>query len=228
MLHAVSISINYADFFRLSAIWNKRYFDRWTIVTVPEDKETLAICEEHGLEPVFTERVHLNGAGFNRRACINDGLAAAKSTDWTAIFDVDTLLLEDLRPQLYDKHSFYSTHRTYITAWSQFLDWLTGKHTLGACWNHDCGYGFLQVFHSQSAKVKNGWYGEEGNPDKIGDGDIEFRERWEINHERKHFMTGCVHVGPPGINWYGRKSPTFYTKEMLDEAMPLILKKMGG
>lgn len=225
MLHAITVCVDYADFLRLSIFWNKRLFDRWTIVTVPEDKDTIQLCEENGLEIAFTERLKFNNANFNRGAAINDGIAAAKPTDWVAIIDADTLLLEDLRPQLHDTYSLYSTHRTYLFGWDSFVGWLKGE-PLRACCNHDCSYGFLQVVHNGHPYVQGGWYSEQHGDASASD--LDFRDRWEFNHERKHFTQCCVHVGPTAINWHGRKSAPFYTKEMLREVRSLIERKTRG
>ncbi|MDQ3624972.1 MAG: glycosyltransferase family 2 protein [Verrucomicrobiota bacterium] len=102
-LQAVTICINYADFLEC-IVRNQRHFDRWIIVTVPEDHETIAVCRRHGLEFLFSRVLRPDGrdfhSSFNKSRILNEGLDALDQHGWTAILDSDVLLPRHFREQV--------------------------------------------------------------------------------------------------------------------------------
>jgi hypothetical protein len=218
MLDAVTSCINYSDFLRLTVKWNRKRFDRWMIVTVPEDHETIQLCREYDLMVCLTERVQTNQAQFNLGAILNDGIKLLRPQNWLAVVDADIIILEDLKPQLKEPKFFYSTHRSFLPTWEDFVAWLKGA-PLAASPNHEFGYGFLQVVNVENHNVKN-WYEECFK--WAANSDLTLRSRWEEKHQQYHFTRSCVHLGPTRYNWEGRITNKFYTPEQLESVCDLF------
>ncbi len=95
-LEAVTICINYSHELKHS-ITNKDFFDRWVIVTVADDKDTIALCEDNGVDYVFSERIHEDNAPFAKGKALNEGFDALSQQDWLVTIDSDILLPADFR-----------------------------------------------------------------------------------------------------------------------------------
>lgn len=79
---------------------NRRHFDRWIVVTTPEDERTLKLCRAHGLEARVSTRIRSDGAPFNKGKGLNDGLAVVSPGAWVACIDADVLLPDEFRHAL--------------------------------------------------------------------------------------------------------------------------------
>lgn len=60
LLEAVTVCIFYSDFLKY-CISNKKYLDRWIIVTVENDLDTIQLCRDFSLEFVISKRAFKNG-----------------------------------------------------------------------------------------------------------------------------------------------------------------------
>ncbi len=96
LLEAVTVSINTSSELEYG-IMNRDLFDRWVVVTVEEDAETIALCEKHDIEMVFSKRVHEDGARFAKGKIINEGFDALSKEDWLLMIDADIVLPKNFR-----------------------------------------------------------------------------------------------------------------------------------
>ena len=96
IIEVVTVCIYHSDKFKY-CLNNRKYFDRWLIVTVPEDKDTIEICKLFSIEYCFTSRVYARGAFFAKGRAINDGLALLKKSGWLLQLDCDIILPENIR-----------------------------------------------------------------------------------------------------------------------------------
>ena len=102
-LQAVTVCINYADY-RECIVANGRYFDRWVVVTVCEDKATRAVCARHGIEVLLSRTLRADGKDFdaatNKSRALNEGLEALDPEGWVVIVDSDVLLPRHFRERV--------------------------------------------------------------------------------------------------------------------------------
>ena len=64
-LEAVTVCIYYSNFLKY-CVNNKKYLDRWIIVTVEDDVDTIEICKAYSLEFVFSTRAFNEDLVSNR------------------------------------------------------------------------------------------------------------------------------------------------------------------
>lgn len=223
-IEAVTACLNYADYLHHAMPRTVEAVDRLVVVTGPEDEETQAVCEHHGVDCVVTDAFRRYGSEFNKGAALNEGLAVLDRDDWLLIVDADILIPEHVRGFLegadLDAGQLYGADRRNCR----------GLATLRECCeaggfqhlpmmdrvNINGGFppvGYFQLWHS--SLVGHGpWY-EDHYPyaDRT---DVTFAKRFE---RRKYLPTWVVHLDVDGhaggTNWRGRVSERFVSEDQL-------------
>lgn len=235
-LQAVSVCVNYADFFKHTAPENKGIFDKWIIVTDKADTEVEALCIEHGLTCVKTDAFYEHGI-FNKYAGINEGLKLVDDDAWILFLDSDIVLQKETRRVL--EHIPLSINKMYgidrlncvgYKKWKQYKagsgvltqNWLLSAAglELGARLVHYYGHqgengrfegwrplGFFQLVHrSQFVTYPQDTLGADHC-------DLIFAREWTRKDRVLIPELLGVHLESEGagkaINWYGRKSKPF-------------------
>jgi len=217
-LEAVTVSVHYADYLR-HTVRNARHFDRWIIVTVPEDTETISLCSKEGIECIITHRLHQDGAAFAKGKAINDGLDALTKRDWLLVLDSDVLLPEDFRQAL--EHANPDTQCLYGIAQRALArtpaDLCKDPAHLSVIHESLPCLGFFQLFHASCAHR----YPEASTNASFDD--ALFRALWPAARRRLLPMR-CVHLGENRTNWLGRRNPRFGSRAHVSWAWirPLI------
>lgn len=102
-LQAVTICVHGADLLSCS-LPNRQQFDRWLIVTVPQDAETIALCRSNGLEYVLTGVLRPDGADLyedDKLARVTDeALALLQPDGWVILLSERVLLPRIFRAQM--------------------------------------------------------------------------------------------------------------------------------
>lgn len=175
-LEAVTVCINYSDFLRYTLPNNRRFFDKYVVVTSTEDKETQKLCKELHVTCVKIKRdklVELDSKGL----AINKGLEALDRDGWVLHLDSDIWLPPLTRTILNNlslkTDCIYGTDRFMCESyeeWMKFLEaeefkdihyeWVyldTAKFKLGPrmIQYYDEGYwpiGFFQLWHPNGSK----------------------------------------------------------------------------
>jgi hypothetical protein len=100
-IYAVTVCVNYAHLFK-HCIPNKRFFKRWVIVTVEEDKDTIKLCEDNDLEYIFSKTLYERK--FFKSGAINEGLNyLGHDHDWYLHIDADILIKNDFASNFIEK-----------------------------------------------------------------------------------------------------------------------------
>ena len=101
-LQAVTISIHGAYLLSCSLL-NRHQFDRWLIVTVPRDFETVALCRDTGVECVTTGILRPDGADLhdddNLARVTAEALARLDPDGWVVLLSEQVLLPRTFRTQ---------------------------------------------------------------------------------------------------------------------------------
>lgn len=239
-LQAVTVCVNYADFFEQTGEANRGIFDKFVVVTDCKDTEVTALCERFGYECLKTDAFYENGATFNKYAGINEGLKLIDEDAWVVFIDSDIVLQKDTRRVLecldLDMHSLYGIDRVNCTSFEAWEKYKAGKGVLMENWMltsaglelgarlvHYYGHhgengrfegwrplGFFQLCHKSTFN----WYPQETNG--ADHCDLVFARCWK--RRRRHFIPEllAVHLESEsgnGVNWYGRKSAPFVPSE---------------
>ena len=206
-LNAVTVCVNYGDFL-IHAVQNKPCFDRWMVVTVPEDEETVGICQDHDIEYMFSERLLMDG-GFHKGKAINDALLELDTDGWVCNIDADTLLMVKAFNELIEQLSvttdnIVGVHGRYqVDTIGQLKDFMGNQKIKSSELLHVRELiGFFQMWHTD----RKAFYPEEWH--HAGGDDITMRNSFHKT-EWKFLPTYAVHLGPMFKNHKGRKSPRF-------------------
>lgn len=209
---------------------NISLFDRVTVVTDKEDRETQSATIANGAELLTTDAHRRNGSKYDRGAAINTGLVYASRKDWLCVLDCDIVLppisrklIERIEP---DRKCIYGVDRIDVPGWIQYAAWLTNtganpnsssflnvpagwkigsRVSLTFCdgWT-PCGY--FQLWHSSE------W---ETYPDLVGANaeatDLLHGQRWPRNRRvlipdffALHLIAAHSNMG---ADWQGRTTP---------------------
>jgi hypothetical protein len=139
-LQAITVCIFFSDYLKY-CISNRQFFDKWLIVTVDTDFETIELCKRFSLDYCFTKRVYQMGASFAKGRAINDGLRYLKKEGWILHIDCDIILPRHFRQTI---NSSALTKETI-----NCLFGLRGRRALCAPPSHICTNNFedYQKFH---------------------------------------------------------------------------------
>lgn len=231
-LHALTVCAHYSDYLR-SCIANRKYFDSWTVVTLPDDNETIELCKEYGLSLVVTERMHVYGDRFNKAVALNDGLQKIPQTGWVIFLDADVMLPANFRDRInetsFDQRSVYCLNGRLRQSFGSLVEF--HRHSQRYLWpklqkrsicsavpydlfperdwptgTHPAGDAFWYMMgFFQLFKFTPKIQSAEG-PNGVTPYDLLFvLENFDRRH-RKYFNVPCSHIGPTGKNWLGRVS----------------------
>jgi hypothetical protein len=95
-IQAITVCIFFSEYLKY-CLSNRRHFDRWLIVTVDSDINTINFCRQFSIEYCITKRVFENGATFSKGKAINDGLSLFEKDGWIVHVDCDTILPSNFR-----------------------------------------------------------------------------------------------------------------------------------
>lgn len=239
-IEALTVCVNYSDFFQHVAKYNHKLFSKWVVVTDTTDPYTKEICEEYGLVCVQTDAFYQNGAPFNKAAGINEGLKYISDDAFVIFLDADILLppltARAFTQMEYKKDVLYGCDRVYLKGFDTLSKYLEGEgvikdnwlmHGAGLPWgSRICQYygiqgengryrgwlplGFFQMAHRSSFTSM-----PVGNP-KADHYDIVFAMQYP--RDKRVFIPEIlgIHLESDGHwkgqNWGGRKSPPFQPK----------------
>ena len=235
-LEAVTVCVNYADFLAETIPSNRPHFDRWIIVTSPDDRATLDLCHDHNLEVVTTRDFCRGGEPFNKGRAIERGLAMLGHHDWLLHLDADIALPGDFRGSLddadLDPDCIYGVDRIMVRgyeAWQRLKQsgslrrgWhcmvSTRDYPVGARWA-DVRYGYVPIgffqLWNQAADHRHG-IRLRRYPDNHQDAaraDVKFALQWDRRSRVLIPEIVVAHLesepAAMGANWKGRTTGRF-------------------
>jgi len=185
-LEAVTVCVGYDDFLSAAALYNIRIFDRWVVVTEPEDEQTREVCRRHNIECLLSEDGSWGGADFAKGRLIERGLQHLSSDAWRLHLDADIVLpahtWSALEVAELQKDCIYGIDRLMVNSWDEWQKvvqsgYLDGKQfqfhcnvnfppglRVGSRWaGNETGYvpiGFFQLWHSS----QDLWRGVRARP----------------------------------------------------------------
>ena len=216
-LQALTVCVHYADLLRC-ILPNREHFDRWLIVTHESDAETLALCEREGLETLRSQRLHEDGAPFDKAKALNEGLDALDPEGWVAVLDSDILLPGDFRERLdaqrLNWRSLYGLLGRQACDSYEAYARLRDCQPWNALWFSRWVLGYFHLFHFSQPRRRY----PEGRSRDASAYDMAFSDSFPDRLRRK-LPIPCLHLGPVKENWQGRKSRQFIARSRgADEA----------
>ena len=95
-INAVTTCFNYSNYFKY-CVKNKQHFNKWIVVTLENDKDTISLCEQNDIEYIFADEFRLYNFGCKLRkgTAVNAGLDHLYTPgcqDWYLHIDSDVIL----------------------------------------------------------------------------------------------------------------------------------------
>ena len=138
-IEAVTVCVGFGDILEHAILANQGIFDRWIIVTSPDDNTTHRVCKRHGIDFVDTDSFGRRGDKFNKGLGINTGLAHIRFDEWVVVLDADILLPARTRWFLenaeLDTKCIYGIDRFDLTNWENYQKW---KHEINPQYEWFC------------------------------------------------------------------------------------------
>lgn len=173
-VEAVTVCIGYGDFLKETAKYNYPLFERWVIVTSPDDEETREVCRKYNLYCLQSEDHKRWNSTFAKGRANERGLQHLSKDCWRIVIDGDIVLPSSFRHLLeaadLEQDKIFGIDRALVRNWNQWQDiqksgWLYTGHAdyksrvnfpkgfeMGTRWvNPEIGYvpiGFFQMWHS--------------------------------------------------------------------------------
>lgn len=225
-IEVIITCLGYGDFLAITLPETKRWFTAITVLTGPEDAETIALAQREGVSLHLTSVWQKDGAKFNKAGAINSCLDERNldGTDsWVLLLDADILLQEDLHLDVMalDPQGLYSIKRRMCETEKEWLELRAGRRGVedfplyvpavvnGKVWKHRptanpaalCGY--LQLWHATKAA------GLKRMPASLNAANYDVLFAFSFPDALRSFVKGreVLHLGPSKANWDGRVSP---------------------
>ncbi len=168
--------LGYGDFLSITLPETKRWFTTITVLTAPEDEETIALAQRERVSLHVTNDWRKDGAKLNKAAAINsclDELDLEGTDSWVLLLDADIVIQRDLHQDdmPLDPKGLYSVKRRMCESVDEWLDICAGRRNVedfpfyipgvenGKVWKHRptdnpaalCGY--FQLWHATESLV---------------------------------------------------------------------------
>lgn len=197
-IEAFTVCVNYNDFLSVVLPINKKHFNKWLIVTVPEDTLTKEVCKKNDIKYIECRRIYENGDKFNKGKALNDVLHHLAKRDWLIHIDADIILPNNFREIVdglnLNREFLYGATRKEI---------ITKKKMPGP----NLPYGYFQMFTKQSEAIKDRANIYPENYSNAGFYDVEFFNYWDS--KIRMLDVELLHIPhETTINWDGRISQT--------------------
>lgn len=246
----VTVCVNYSDFLAHTIPFNRNIFNHWVIITSPDDKDTINLCNFWGLHCIQTRVMYSGGDKFNKAKAINEGLKVLDQTpgNFLAHMDADIVLPPSTRKILeniqLDPANIYGVDRQCCRSYEDWADFMIkpipqhiqnvfvipNKFDLGVRiakqeFNGFIPIGFFQLWGSDPAKN----FYHEGH-DSAARSDMLFSLQWERKNRVLIPELFVTHLESEsnvkmGINWSGRQTKLFTAdrpKSKVDQIMDKI------
>ena len=217
--------VNYDDFLSWTLPLNLAHLDAVTVITSPRDQATIRLAKRLGAQLFITDAWHTDGP-LNKGLALNQWVTHASAFEpeaWLMTLDADTVLFQavpDVLDQL-DPDCLYGARRRMCTDAASLRDLLCHQKTLmdfpldivpvqdGKLWgvieaqNPAALAGYFQLWHPAAATgLKN--FPVTGSAEAY---DLMFGLSFP-DISRKYLQSfEVLHIGPPEVNWTGRRSP---------------------
>lgn len=234
MISCLMVCVNYGDMLRLTLPFNQQMVHNMVVVTVPEDKETLAVCQEFGIKtleyrccfcPYDKEIVKDETKMFHLSKMINQGLMYIYENfpdNWCLYLNSDVILNPNMKILDIDKLSpeyIYGVNR-YLIPTKKDFDKISkdGKIDFGTLDEHFedkegdgiVALGFFQLFKKKVFYDQQYLEGTKVVNYDASHSDILFVNKFVGKKKLKNYH--ALHLGMPGVNWGGRVSDRWEIK----------------
>lgn len=194
----IIVSVNYGDFLRITLPENMKRHENITVVTSPNDRECVSICQNLGVKVVVTDSMYSDGAKFNKGKAINEGIKSIDSPELILLIDADTIDFEGFDASEIKKDTIYYKDRILMHDFSEYSRYLSGERSFSI--ESSGAIGYYQLF-----RYKKSMKYPEFSPDAAWS-DVRFSKRFKYSVR----MEGLVgHLGKTGKNWNGRITERF-------------------
>jgi len=130
-ISAITTCVNYSDFLTWCLMFNKHQFNRFLVVTTPQDTRTKAVCDFFNVECLQTEAFFENEQTFGKSQAINVGiqhLLKSYKTEWILHLDSDIIFpprtVEFIKAYNLEKDSIYMADRLQVLGFDKWVDFL--------------------------------------------------------------------------------------------------------
>lgn len=159
-IDAVTVCVGYADFLRVAAPHNAIHFNKWVIVTSPDDHETQSVCRELRINCLVSDDVERDGK-FSKGRLIERGLQHLSSDAWVIHMDADIVLPSRFREILSRSHlhpeKIYGCDRILVKGFDRWK----GVVNSGWLFNSNAGYPHA-VTLPPDCPLMSRWVGPDG------------------------------------------------------------------
>lgn len=210
-LQAVTVCINYADYLEC-VVENARHFDRWIVISVPDDKDTARLCRKHGLDCRQSRTLKSDGsdfdAAYNKSSVVNEALDLLDPQGWALIVDADVRLPRYFRERVaglpLESGALYGmSGRKICGERGMFEALLEAEPWERYCARHSGIFGYINLFDLEHPL--NRYLPSQS---RAQHDDNRFQERFPLSHRRMLPMT-VLHTGLQCENWHRRRTPAF-------------------
>lgn len=227
-IEVVTVCVGYGDFLRETAKYNAGLFDKWVVVTSPDDHETREVCRQHRLRCLPTAD-HTRDGDFSKGRLVERGLQHLSADAVVIHLDADIVLPASFRHDLDAAHiepaKLYGADRFMVPSWAAWQKvvasgWPTrsgGWHPhgvgvpagcrLGDRWAGGDGWGpigFFQLWCRTGGGEE--WRGSRAKPYPRGHGsacreDVQFFHYWDRRDRvlLPEFFVAHLDSGPSAV-----------------------------
>lgn len=226
MITCLMVCVNYGDMLSITLPLNKDLFNNVVVVTTPEDEETISVCNKHGIKTLlynccfcyYDKQIVADPTKlFHLSKMINQGLMYIREQfldDWILYLNSDIVLepkIKFVNTDKLDENILYGSYRHLIPTKEEFLkiynDGIVNFENAYKMFpdsdkEKSLGLGFFQLF--KKSVFYDQQYSTHNNNYDASVSDLLFINKFKGVQRLEDYTV--LHLGVPGINWYGRIS----------------------
>ena len=210
-IKVITVCVDYHDILSMTLPVTASMFDSILIVTSKKDIQTQQLVDKFdNVECHATDVFYENECAFNKGAAIEESFDVAGREGWFLILDADIVLPSNIGiPEDRDTNTIYGVGRKQLFNIKDYESGVYADHTswtmLRSIKDPDKAPGFFQLFHASSTSLcDKPWYPTDWR--HAGGCDSFFERKWPTHKRKKLSSFEVLHIGPLGLNWYGRVS----------------------
>lgn len=203
-LDVIIVCVNYSHVLKHTLEYNLKVFKNITVITHPEDRLTIHICNIMGVNIV--KDVECVNVKLDKSKAINKGIQYLENPDFILVLDADIIVENEIDLDKLDKGSIYTSGRYVLNDIFDYEKKLYENKDLKkiSVLEKNRGLGFFQLFnYSQKQKYPDSKSGRYSDNEWV---DLIFKKSFI---KIKYIGFDVMHIGKPNKIWedikYGNK-----------------------
>jgi len=204
-MQSVTVCVDFSDYLSRMLPWNRHHFSKMWVVTHPEDRKTIKVCQRLRIDFIKTDLFYADNASFNKYRSLEYAFDIIGRHGWFCLLDADTIWPKNLQGWKPEIGKFYVPHRRMCPHDTTSENWVVPAEEQWETWQRwrvPEFSGYSQIFNADDPVLGQApWH--ELDWSHAGGGDSYFQAKWPEEAKIRPPWE-VLHMGEASTHWAGR------------------------